>query len=86
MSRTSADRPKGVNGTTFPGYVYKTNPNGNYGSYTTTASQIPEDPVQYDCQKNFVDRDHGRRADQGRLRHSQLRDQHGVRASRTSRA
>ena len=24
------------------------------GSYTTTASPIPEDPVQFDCQKNFV--------------------------------
>jgi type IV pilus assembly protein PilY1 len=54
MSRTAANRPKGVNGTTFPGYVYRTNPNANYGSYTTTASKIPEDPVQYDCQKNFV--------------------------------
>ena len=54
MSRTAADRPKGVNGQTFPGYSYKTNPNGNYGSYTTTASQIPADPVLYDCQKNFV--------------------------------
>jgi len=54
MSRSSTNRPKGVNGTTFPGYVYRTNPNGNYGSYTTTAANIPVDPVQFDCQKNFV--------------------------------
>jgi len=54
MSRNAADRPKGVNGTTFPGYVYRTAPSGNYGPYTTTASQIPADPVQFDCQKNFV--------------------------------
>lgn len=54
MSRNAADRPAGVNGATFPGYVYRTNPTGNYGSYTTTASLIPEDPVQFDCQKNFI--------------------------------
>jgi type IV pilus assembly protein PilY1 len=54
MSRTAANRPKGLNGATFPGYVYKTNPWNNYGDYTTTTSQIPADPVQYDCQKNFV--------------------------------
>jgi type IV pilus assembly protein PilY1 len=54
MSRTASNRPKGVNGTTFPGYVYRTNPTGNYGSYTSTAANIPEDPVQFDCQKNFV--------------------------------
>jgi type IV pilus assembly protein PilY1 len=54
MSRNGANRPTGVNGTTFPGYVYRTNPWGNYGSYTTTASQIPEDPVQYECQKHFI--------------------------------
>jgi type IV pilus assembly protein PilY1 len=54
MSRTASQRPVGLNGATFPGYVYRTNPWGNYGSYTTTTSQIPEDPVQYDCQKNFI--------------------------------
>lgn len=54
MSRTTANRPFGLNGTRFPGYVYRTNPWSNYGSYTTTTSQIPEDPVQYDCQKNFI--------------------------------
>jgi Tfp pilus tip-associated adhesin PilY1 len=54
MSRTASNRPLGVNGTTFPGYVYRTNPNGNYGSYTTTAANIPADPVQFDCQKNFI--------------------------------
>ena len=54
MSRTAADRPKGVNGTTFPGYGYRTAPTGNYGPSTATASQIPADPVQYDCQKSFI--------------------------------
>ena len=54
MSRDATKRPKGVNGTTFPGYAYRTNPNANYGSATATASKIPADPVQYDCQKNFV--------------------------------
>lgn len=54
MSRTPGDRPTGLNGMTFPGYAYRTNPTGNYGSYTTTSSLIPADPVQYDCQKNFV--------------------------------
>lgn len=55
MSRTAADRPLGVNGaTTFPGYVYRTNNTGNFGSYTPTASDIPPSPVQFSCQKNFV--------------------------------
>ena len=53
MSRTASNRPVGVNGQTFPGYVYQTRPSGNYGP-TGTGSQIPEDPVQFDCQKNFV--------------------------------
>lgn len=57
MSRNAANRPRGVNGATFPGYTYRVNSNpsnSNYGSYTTTTAQIPEDPVQFDCQKNFV--------------------------------
>jgi type IV pilus assembly protein PilY1 len=52
---TATNRPLGVNGTTrFPAYVYRPNQSGNYGSFTSTASEIPEDPVQYDCQKNFI--------------------------------
>jgi type IV pilus assembly protein PilY1 len=54
MSRTASNRPQGLNGMTFPGYTYNTNTSGNYGSYTTTTSLIPPDPVQYSCQKNFV--------------------------------
>lgn len=54
MSRSASNRPAGLNGTTFPGYSYRTNQWGNYGSYTTTSSQIPADPVQYDCQKHFI--------------------------------
>jgi len=54
MSRTAGNRPLGLNGTAFPGYVYRTNQWDRYGNYTTTTSQIPPDPVQYDCQKNFV--------------------------------
>lgn len=55
MSRDGADRPRGADGlTVFPGYVYSTSTSGNYGAYTNNASQRPPDPVQYDCQKNFV--------------------------------
>lgn len=55
MSRTTTNRPFGVNGTTrFPAYSYRTTTTGNYGVHTTTASQVPGDPVQYDCQKHFV--------------------------------
>ena len=55
MSRTTANLPFGVNGSTrFPAYSYRTTTTGNYGIHTTTASQVPGDPVQYDCQKHFV--------------------------------
>ncbi|MDJ0865357.1 MAG: PilC/PilY family type IV pilus protein [Myxococcota bacterium] len=54
MSRDSSDRPEGVNGNTFPAYTYRTDVTGNYGARTSTASEIPEAPVQYECQKNFV--------------------------------
>ncbi len=54
MSRTATNRPHGVNGATFPGYAYRTAPTGNYGPSTSTASQIPADPIQYDCQKTFI--------------------------------
>ncbi len=53
MSRTATNRPTGVNGQTFPGYVYRTIPTGNYGP-PGSGAQIPEDPVLFDCQKNFV--------------------------------
>lgn len=59
MSRTDANRPFGKDGVTrFPKYVYKTNDttaSNNGGSYSTSsAPTVPDSPVQYSCQKNFV--------------------------------
>jgi type IV pilus assembly protein PilY1 len=53
MSRDATERPVGVNGQTFPGYVYRTLPTGRYG-HPGTGAEVPEDPVQFDCQKNFI--------------------------------
>ena len=54
MSRNTANIPKGKDGATkFPAYVYNTNVTGNWGS-VGSGSNIPPDPVQYSCQKNFV--------------------------------
>ena len=54
MSRTATNLPVGKDGATkFPAYVYNTNTTGNWGS-VGSGSQIPPDPVQYSCQKNFV--------------------------------
>ncbi len=59
MSRTDANRPFGKDGVTrFPKYVYKTDDttsSNNGGSYNTSgAPTVPDSPVQYSCQKNFV--------------------------------
>ncbi|MBY0401587.1 hypothetical protein K2X89_14930 [Myxococcota bacterium] len=50
-SATTTNRPVGVNGTTrFPAYSYKLSD----GTYTTTASNMPPDPVTQACQKHFI--------------------------------
>jgi type IV pilus assembly protein PilY1 len=50
MSRDSDDLPDGKDGSTsFPVYEYNET-NGNYSS----GSSVPPDPVQEECQKNFV--------------------------------
>jgi type IV pilus assembly protein PilY1 len=53
MSRTTADRPFGVDGSTrFPAYTYRTTLAGNFGPNNTTG--IPDSPLQFECQKTFV--------------------------------
>jgi len=54
MSRDSSDRPSGAVSGTFPKYCYRTNTAGNFGEATTNDSLIPDDPIQFSCQKNFV--------------------------------
>jgi len=56
MSRTEADRPFGKDGVTrFPEYVYKTSTAGVGGAYSSSGiPQVPDSPVQYSCQKNFI--------------------------------
>jgi type IV pilus assembly protein PilY1 len=46
--------PSKTPGVSFPVYKYKTTPIGVGGEFTTTNSEIPGDPVQYSCQKNFI--------------------------------
>jgi type IV pilus assembly protein PilY1 len=56
MSRTASNRPVGVNGTTvFPQYTYRPRETGVGGEHSTSgAPTVPDSPVQYACQKNFV--------------------------------
>jgi type IV pilus assembly protein PilY1 len=56
MSRTETDRPFGKDGVTrFPEYVYQTSTNQEGGLYSGSgAPQVPDSPVQYSCQKNFI--------------------------------
>jgi type IV pilus assembly protein PilY1 len=56
MSRTDTDRPFGKDGVTrFPKYSYTTSTAGVGGAYSTSgAPQVPDSPVQYSCQKNFI--------------------------------
>jgi type IV pilus assembly protein PilY1 len=56
MSRTTTNRPFGVNGTTrFPNYTYRPRETGVGGDHSTSgAPTVPDSPVQYACQKNFV--------------------------------
>ncbi len=51
MSRNTTHIPYGQNGTTkFPAYTYRMSD----GAHTTTTSQIADDPISQDCQKNFI--------------------------------
>ncbi len=51
MPRATADLPEGkVAGNKFPAYSY----NDSDGNYTTDATQIPDDPMTVECQKNFI--------------------------------
>jgi type IV pilus assembly protein PilY1 len=56
MSRSAADRPYGANGTTkFPQYTYRPRETGVGGEHSTAgAPTVPDSPVQYRCQKNFI--------------------------------
>jgi len=56
MSRTETDRPFGKDGVTrFPEYVYQMSTNQVGGLYSGMGTpQVPDSPVQYSCQKNFV--------------------------------
>ncbi len=54
MSRTDTDLPLGIDGVTpFPKYVYKTS-NAGVGGAAGAANQVPDSPVQYSCQRNFI--------------------------------
>jgi type IV pilus assembly protein PilY1 len=57
MSRTSSNLPYGQNGTTkFPLYTYRPRESSGTGGDHSTAGvpTVPDSPVQYACQKNFV--------------------------------
>lgn len=54
MSRNASDRPSGATSGTFPGYSYRLTPANGGGDFTSTASQIPDSPIDFTCQKNFV--------------------------------
>ena len=57
MSRSSADRPLGADGSTrFPEYEYRTCWScSNGGRFSTAGSpSVPDSPVQWACQRNFV--------------------------------
>jgi len=54
MSRDSSELPPGNTSGTFPLYSYVTSPSNVGGLYTSTLSNVPESPIEYTCQKNFV--------------------------------
>ncbi len=56
MSRTAADRPAGATSGTFPEYEYTTSTAAASGGPFSSAGTptVPDSPVQFDCQKNFV--------------------------------
>ncbi len=55
MSRVSADRPVGVDPSErFPEYEYLPSHPANGDFSSAGAPTVPDSPVQYECQKNFV--------------------------------
>jgi len=55
MSRDASQLPPGRTAGTFPKYSYSVSPSGGGGKYDTSGPpNVPGDPVQYSCQKNFV--------------------------------
>jgi len=54
MSRDSSQLPAGATSGTFPLYSYTTSPSNVGGLYTSTLSNVPESPIEFTCQKNFV--------------------------------
>ncbi len=56
MSRTAADRPPAATSGTFPEYTYKADIHtARSGAHSTSgAPVVPDSPVQFPCQKNFV--------------------------------
>jgi len=56
MSRESSKRPVGADGSTlFPEYEYRTTDSSFGGPFSSSGPPtVPDSPVQYDCQKNFV--------------------------------
>ena len=80
MSRSGAtNRPKGVNGTPFPAYPLRE-------SDGTVNAPVSRDPVQYDCQKNFIVMITDGEPTKDDFDNSNSERQHGARASRASRA
>lgn len=54
MSRTAANLPAPATSGSFETYEYQATASSGGGPYTATASQRPDSPIQYTCQKNFV--------------------------------
>jgi type IV pilus assembly protein PilY1 len=54
MSRNTSDLPPGATSGTFPVYTYKVVPTSGGGPYTSNAGQVPDSPIDFTCQKNFV--------------------------------
>ncbi len=54
MSRTATDRPPGAVSGTFPEYEYLPSHPANGGFSGAGSPTVPDSPVQFECQKNFV--------------------------------
>ncbi len=54
QSRVASDRVPGANSGTFPEYEYEPSHASNGAYNISGAPTVPDSPVQYECQKNFV--------------------------------
>ena len=55
MGRSSGEQPAPANSGSFPTYSYSTSSNNGGGRYSSAGPPtVPECPVEYGCQKNFV--------------------------------